>query len=160
MVNCVFGPMQSGANWTGLPTNAVSGATTFMRDAPLARLPFGRPKWLIKMVFAPWFCKYFMVGRLACRRVSSVMAPMSLHGTLKSTRTSTVLPATSASSSLRKSTILSLFLALNRFHDPSHIDHTASKPPLIVIPSDDFNQFIVHNFGQRGGKGGRMWVVV
>ena len=51
------------------------------------------------MTLAPLPIKYWMVGRAATIRVSSVMTPF-FSGTLKSHRTSTRLPATSKSSTV------------------------------------------------------------
>src|SRR5579884_2281312 len=59
--------------------------------------PLGRPRWDIKMTDAPLSSRYWIVGRAALMRVSSVMFRSASRGTLKSTRTRTLLPATSIS---------------------------------------------------------------
>ena len=58
----------------------------------------GLPRWEQAMTAAPWSSRYWMVGRAARMRLSSVMAPVALSwGTLKSQRSSTFLPLTSMS---------------------------------------------------------------
>ena len=54
--------------------------------------PFGRPKWLNKISFAPWSNAYLIVGSAAVILVSSETFP-SLIGTLKSTLIKTFLPS-------------------------------------------------------------------
>src|SRR5580704_5273423 len=75
------GPMQSSAKATGLPSTLDSGSTSGFNDISGTRLPSGRPKWL-----------------------STVTLPFFI-GTLRSTRTSTRLPATSTESIVLKLTL-------------------------------------------------------
>ena len=56
-------PMQSSANATGTPSSFDSGSTTGLRLIDGTRLPFGRSKWLIRIVFAPPLRSRSIVGR-------------------------------------------------------------------------------------------------
>ena len=94
---------------SSVPSPSASPVTgTFRRSSSVRRwptgrsrrlsetLPFGRPRWLARMTFAPDWTSVRIVGIAARMRESSVTRP-SASGTLKSTRTKTRLPATSAS---------------------------------------------------------------
>src|SRR5690606_7312147 len=94
-------PMQSSAHATGFFSSAASGSTTGFRLISGTRLPFGRSKWASSTTFAPAFDSSSIVGSAARRRVSSATLPSSI-GTLKSTRTSAVLPLSWALESERK----------------------------------------------------------
>src|SRR5262249_54923225 len=61
--------------------------------------PFGRPKWESRTTLPPLSAISRMVGATRSMRVVSATSPFST-GTLRSTRTSTRLPLTSASSSV------------------------------------------------------------
>ena len=65
----------------------------------LSKLGTGLPMWEQAITAAPWSSRYWMVGKAARMRLSSVMTPLpSLAiGTLKSQRSSTFLPLTSTS---------------------------------------------------------------
>ena len=81
-----------------LPQRAASGA----RLCAGTTLPFGRPRWAMRMTLAPSSRRVLMVGRAALIRPSSVMVVPS-SGTLKSARTRTRLP-------LRSPRSLSVFM--------------------------------------------------
>lgn len=89
-------PMQSGAITTGLPSSSD------MRTAHGARLnlssgpSLGRPRCEERSTLAPLSIRYLIVGTDARMRVSSVIVLPS-SGTLRSQRTSTRLPLSSAS---------------------------------------------------------------
>ena len=91
-------PTVSSANETvasmSSPRRAAAGASVNFSSKPS---PAGRPRWLIRMTFAPLDARYSIVGSAARMRVSSLTTP-SLMGTLKSTRTMTRLPRTSTPS--------------------------------------------------------------
>ena len=55
--------------------------------------PFGLPKWAASITFAELSTRYLIVGIAALIRVSSVIAPLSSNGTLKSTLTKTFFPS-------------------------------------------------------------------
>ncbi len=54
--------------------------------------PFGRPKWLISISFAPAPSRYCIVGSAPSIRLSSVILRFSSMGTLKSARMITLFP--------------------------------------------------------------------
>ena len=91
------GPMQSSAKPTGLPSALASGSTSGRRLISGTRLPSGRPKWLSTITFAPLAANSESVGAARSMRVASVTWPFFI-GTLRSTRTSTRLPAMSMES--------------------------------------------------------------
>src|SRR6266851_152258 len=97
------GPMQSSAKATGLASALDSGATKGFSDISGTRLPSGRPKWLSTITLAPLAASSARVGTARSMRVASVTWPFFI-GTLRSTRTSTRLPATSTESIVLKLT--------------------------------------------------------
>ena len=86
--------MQSSANATGRlmmrATSAATGLSEFFGSRP-----FGRPKCESRITLPPLSAISVMVGAARSMRVASVTLPFSI-GTLRSTRTSTRLPFTSA----------------------------------------------------------------
>ena len=86
------GPTQSSAVATGRPSSSERRAATGAMRSPSTTCPLGRPRWDMSTTAHPWSSRYEMVGRAARMRVSSTTRP-SASGTLKSTRTSTRLPA-------------------------------------------------------------------
>ncbi len=64
------------------------------RQKPIGPL---HTRWLERMTLAPFLMRYLMVGTAARMRVSSVMTSLSSNGTLRSARTNTRLPLSSAS---------------------------------------------------------------
>ncbi len=95
-----FGPMQSSAKATGrLTMRATSAATGFSES--FGSRPLGRSKCESRITLPPLSASSLMVGAISSMRVASVTLPSSI-GTLRSTRTSTRLPLTSASSRVRK----------------------------------------------------------
>ena len=90
------GPMQLSVFTTGSPSSSLRRAATGVRRMPSFTWPLGRPKWAARITLAPLPVRSLIVGRAARMRVSSVMAPESSSGTLKSTRTSTRLPRSSS----------------------------------------------------------------
>src|SRR3984893_2328314 len=97
------GPMQSSAKATGLPSALDSGSTKGLSDISGTRLPSGRPKWVSTITLAPLAASSARVGTARSMRVASVTWPFFI-GTLRSTRTSTRLPATSTESIVLKVT--------------------------------------------------------
>src|SRR5580698_7519843 len=84
-----------------------------------------------------------MVGAFRSMRDTSATSP-SCIGTLRSTRTSTRLPFTSASLRLRKL----MALSSGEFpHRDRGIDHAVGEPPLVVVPRHYANQRAVHHLG-------------
>ena len=80
---------------TARPNNRLRHSAIGASDSAGTRRPQGRPKCDTRMTAAPRANKCSTVGRAARIRVSSTIRPASSSGTLKSTRTSTRLPATS-----------------------------------------------------------------
>src|SRR5205814_9164430 len=79
------------------------------------------------------------------RRVSSAILP-SFRGTLKSSRTRTLLPATSTSSK----DAFTLGVCLKPLgHVGDQVDHPAAEPPLVVVPTDDLGCALTERDGQR-----------
>src|ERR1700730_186411 len=94
-----------------------------------------------------------MVGAFRSIRDTSATAP-SCIGTLKSTRTSTRLPLTSASSRLRKDFTdwrrheeLGAAASGELAHRHRSIDHAVGETPLIVVPRHHANQRAVDHLG-------------
>ena len=80
------------------PVSAQRRLATGVSRISSTTLPLGRPKWDIRITLALRSRRYLMVGTAARMRLSSVIAPvLASSGTLKSTLTSTLLPATSIS---------------------------------------------------------------
>ncbi len=98
IVDLAASPTQSVAKATGLPSSLASGSTTGFSDISGTTLPLGRSKWASSATLAPLATSALIVGRATRKRVSSVIAPLSI-GTLKSTRTRAVLPLRSFRSS-------------------------------------------------------------
>src|SRR5688500_10353835 len=95
------GPTQSSAKATGLPSAFDNGSTSGFSDISGTRLPSGRPKWLSTITLAPLAASSLSVGAARSMRVASVTSPFFI-GTLRSTRTSTRLLATSMESIVLK----------------------------------------------------------
>src|SRR4029450_4864660 len=96
-----------------------------------SRLPLGRPRWEQQITRAPWSSSHRRVGIAArTRRASGTWA--SSRGTLKSLRTRTRRPATSARSTVRSST------GLERLADQhGQVDKSLGVAPLVVVPAED-----------------------
>src|SRR5215472_1086836 len=164
MAVCAFGPMQSSAKATGrLRRRATSAATG--RNEYLGSRPFGRSKCESRMILPPLSASSEIVGTISSMRVESVTLP-SCIGTLRSTRMSTRLPLTSASSRLRK-------VAMKRAcekrprpqsaeltHSHRSVDHAIGETPFIVVPRHDADQRAVDHLGLVHVKDRRMRIVV
>ncbi len=87
-------PMQSSANATGRASTSAMAGTRSPSDS-FGSNPFGRPKWDSRITLPPLSAISRMVGATRSMRVVSATLPFST-GTLRSTRTSTRLPLTSA----------------------------------------------------------------
>lgn len=102
-----------------------------------------------------------MVGRDAVIRVSSVISPLSFRGTLKSTRTSTFLPATSKSRTvfyprIRISFITDLFSNIS-----SQVNYAVGITPFIVVPAYNLSHTRAnHHGGQAVDDGAQRAAVV
>ena len=81
--------MQLSVLTTGLASSSLKRAATGVRRIASFTSPLGLPKWAARITLAPLEIKSLIVGKAARMRVSSLMAPASSRGTLKSTRTST-----------------------------------------------------------------------
>ena len=117
-------PMQSATNFIGLFKWPASAAPTGRSEFSLSG-PFGRPKCESRMTLPPLSAISTIVGRMRSIRVPSAICPFST-GTLRSTRKSTRLPATCASSRVRK---LFIFLSALVPHPPRVRRACPSRPP-------------------------------
>src|SRR6266540_1627489 len=97
-------PSRSSTKRTSRPSWRLSTGTTGAREKRSSRLPLGRPRWEQQITLAPLSSSWRRVGTAARTRRSSVTWPCSSRGTLKSLRTRTRLPLTSAWSTVRSST--------------------------------------------------------
>src|SRR6185503_1809298 len=109
--------------------------------------PLGRPKWESSNTIAPRSLNSSTVGSIARSRVSSVTDAPSI-GTLRSTRTRTVLPV---SSSGRSSRVLNL---AKLPHRPGRIDHPVREAPFVVVPADHAHQRAVEHRRLQAVHGG------
>src|SRR5579871_173603 len=91
----------SSTSGTGWPSMAVSRWATGRRENLGSGWPSGRPRWLMRIVRAPWARRWVRVGIASTIRRSSATAPEAVSGTLKSTRTRTRFPRTIASATER-----------------------------------------------------------
>src|SRR5205085_6361847 len=96
-------PMQSPAKTIGRMMMWASARATGLSES-LGSRPFGRPKCESRITLPPLSAISVMVGAMRSRRVASETWPLSI-GTLRSTRSKTRLPETSAWSSVRKDVI-------------------------------------------------------
>src|SRR5207237_5829991 len=118
---------------------------TGRRDSAGSGLPSGRPRWDMTTIRARRRRRLSRVGSAARRRVSSAILP-SFRGTLKSSRTRTLLPATSTSSK----DAFTLDVCLKPLgHVGDQVDHPAAEPPLVVVPADDLGCALTERDGQR-----------
>ena len=94
-----FGPTTSGsaANFTSCPRSSESLTATGANDNSGFGSPFGFPRCEQRITFPPSAINFFIVGKAATKRFSSVIFP-SCNGTLKSQRTNTLCPFTLISS--------------------------------------------------------------
>src|SRR6185503_8852217 len=121
------------------------------------------PRWLARITRAPWLIRCRMVGMEARMRESSVTLPSS-SGTLKSTRTKTRFPATSASRTVSLSMGCSWLSVgsprsgggaggggageLRRDHR-DEVGAAAAVAPLVVVPGDDLHHRPAEDHGAR-----------
>jgi hypothetical protein len=91
----IRGPVTAFESLTGWPTSSSSRLATGAIEYFGLRCPFGRPRWLARMIFAPCSRSQEIVGSADVMRVSSVIVSPS-SGTLKSTRTKIRFPLTGA----------------------------------------------------------------
>src|SRR5947209_10779052 len=169
-------PMQSSANATGrLSTAAIAGANG-LSDC-FGSGPFGRPKWESKITLPPLSAISRMVGATRSMRVVSATLPFST-GTLRSTRTSTRLPLTSASSSVRNMSEACARGHANRnqrngraliagqvssdqlAHRNRGVDHPVGEAPFVVVPRHHPHQRAVHHLGLVDREHRRVRIVV
>ena len=87
--------MQSSAKATGRPITSRDRGRDRAAANCFGSRPFGRPKCESRITLPPLSAISVMVGAARSMRVASVTLPFSI-GTLRSTRTSTRLPFTSA----------------------------------------------------------------
>src|SRR4029077_139253 len=159
-----FGPMQSSAKAVGRLTSRATSAATG-RSEYFGSRPFGRSKCDSRMTLPPLPASSAIVGTISSMRVESVTLP-SCIGTLRSTRTSTRLPLTSASSRLRKVGMKASFkkICWRRSAELAHryrgVDHAIGETPFIVVPRHDANQRAVDHLGLVHVKDRGMRIVV
>src|SRR5271155_2855840 len=140
------GPTQSSAKATGFFTIRATSAATGRSDA-FGSGPLGRPKCESRMTLPPLPASSVMVGAISSMRVASVTAPSSI-GTLRSTRKSTSLPFTAASSRLRKRMAAESGESLTELaHRHRGVDHAVGEAPFIVVPRHHPHQGAVHHLG-------------
>src|SRR5215813_13328892 len=168
-------PMQSSANATGrLRTAAIAGASGLSDCAESG--PFGRPKWESRITLPPLSAISRMVGVMRSMRVASATSPFST-GTLRSTRTSTRLPLTSASSSVRNMSVACARGHANQkpaqrkvahcrvrsaqlAHRNRSVDHPVGEAPFVVVPRHHPHQRAVHHLGLVDREHGRVRIVI
>ena len=93
------GPMTSLAITTSFPSSSLSRFATGARLSSDFHFPLGFPMWE-QAITAAWLSsRYWMVGRAAWIRLSSVIVPLPslAMGTLKSQRSNTFFPAAGTS---------------------------------------------------------------
>ena len=90
-------PIQSSVFFTGLLRSSSSLFATGARLIFFFISPFGRPRWLIRIIFAFFSSAYSIVGKAALILLSSVIFRSSSRGTLKSTLINTLLSLISMS---------------------------------------------------------------
>src|SRR5690606_2638638 len=123
-----------------------SGFTTCFSEFSSEATPLGRPKWASRMTFAPFRESSAIVGTMRSIRVRSVTSPFAI-GTLRSTRTSTRLDLTSASSRVRKLRIFPPYLSFGCPWSGDRSDRQAPEKGWIVGDKP------VLIDGQFGGEG-------
>src|SRR4029077_6211810 len=115
--------------------------------------PLGRPKWVTTTTRAPRSRSASMVGSAARMRRSSTMRPPSV-GTLKSTRSSTLLPPTWMSSMPCLATVTGVLTASVAAdsqpcrHVVRQIDHPAGVAPLVVVPGEHLDDALADAHGR------------
>src|SRR4051794_36395349 len=112
---------------------AATGAISYFGSGPL-----GRPRWEQTVIAAaPRSASSSRVGSAARMRESSATFPSS-SGTLRSARTRTRLPATSASrTDLGRFTLRGDFRGKRRPDHRDQVDEPAAVAPLVVVPPED-----------------------
>src|SRR5665213_1703384 len=154
--------MQSSTNLTGRLSVCASSAATGLSESFGSR-PFGRPKCDSRITLAPLSASSRIDGAMRSMRVASVTTPFCT-GTLRSARTSTRWPFTSAWSSVRNAVIAGP--AGNRSDQLAHrhggVRHAVGEAPLIVIPRHHAHEGAVHDLGlvHVEDRGARMVVEV
>src|SRR6266550_3045858 len=137
------GPTESSRSCT---SRLVSSARRFATGASesLASVPLGRPRWETSPSDAPPSMSALRVGSAARIRVSSATSPFS-SGTLKSTRTRTRFPRTSASRMVRLSNAAAVLAASGdrdahlRGDELDDVGEAARVAPLVVVPGNDLD---------------------
>src|SRR6476661_8125831 len=137
MARAASGPWQSSMKRTERPARRWIGRTSCAVDMSGRTSPFGRPKCESSRTIAPRSLSSRTVGSIARSRVSSVTLAPSI-GTLRSTRTSTLLPVRSSG---RSSSVLKRLTSAKLAHSRGRVDHAVGEAPFIVVPADDANQF-------------------
>src|SRR5208282_6066244 len=158
-------PMQSAAKAIGRPMTRAAAAATGLSESLASRF-FGRPKCASRITFPPLSAISVMVGATALMRVTSVTSPFCI-GTLRSTRTSTRLPLTSASSRVRKAVMNALTTRTDAraksgelAHRHRGVDHAIGEAPFVVVPRHHPHQGAVDHLGLVHVEDGRMRIVV
>src|SRR6476659_7624894 len=167
-------PMQSSANATGrLRMAAIAGVSSLSDCAGSG--PLGRPKWESRITLPPLSAISQMVGATRSMRVVYVTLPFST-GTLRSTRTSTRFPLTSAwsrvrnmsarpsdgaTSNRRNATIAHRPAKSDQLaHRHRGVDHPVGEAPFVVVPRHHAHQRAVHHLGLIHRENGRVRIVI
>src|SRR6266850_5460312 len=148
-----LGPTESSSSGT---SRLVISASRFATGASesLASFPLGRPRCETRPSEAPPSIRALRVGRAARMRVSSATLPLS-SGTLKSTRTRTRFPRTSASRMVRLSKVTRVLAASSdrdahlRGDELGDVGEAARVAPLVVVPGNDLDHVAEDDRVQR-----------
>src|SRR6266566_8081347 len=103
----------------------------------------------MRITAAPWSSKYCIVGMAALIRVSSVMCSSASRGTLKSTRTSTRLPATWMSRMVFLFIIYHSRLKAFLCNEVCQVGNAARVTPLVIVPGENFNHIATKDHSQE-----------
>ena len=124
-------------------TSAATGLSEFLRSRP-----FGRPKCESRITLAPLSAISVIACAMRSMRVPSVTTPFST-GTLRSARTSTRLPFTSAWSRVRNAVIIRSGSAVSDqlAHRHGGVRHAVGEAPLVVVPRHHAHQRAIHHLG-------------
>src|SRR5205823_280094 len=141
---CALAPTQSRANVTASPSSSASRCATGSSENSGSGRPWGRPRWEVTITLASRPASSFRVGAAAWIRVSSSTFPF-FRGTLRSSRTSTRLAATSTS----RIEAFTRARSEGRAHQGDQVDHAAAEAPLVVVPAHDLGPVLTQHRGQR-----------
>src|SRR4029077_15584223 len=152
-------PTQSSAKPTWRSSTWASSAATGFHESFGSR-PFGGAEGASRITLPPFAAISVMVGATRSMRVASVTLPFSI-GTLRSTRTSTRLPATSAESRGRNALMPAPARGSEQLpHRHGRIGHAVGKAPLVVVPRHDADKGAADDLCLIDPESGRVRIVV